>query len=171
MSGGAPLRTRRRRSEAGGGRASAAVARCSEERGSTLPLVFGFALLALAVVLVVASASSLYLERKRLLALADGAALAAADAWTIGDAVAGADGVRITTDGAAMRSAAVAYLTESAPSGIALVAVESADGASATVRLRGVWRAPVSSELLPIEVELEVESTARSVFQVPAEPG
>lgn len=142
----------------------------ADERGSTLPLVFGFALLALAVVLVVASASSLYLERKRLLALADGAALAAADAWAIEDAVAQLDGVRVEAEQRAMQEAADGYLSQTAPTGVALAAVESRDGASATVRLRGVWRAPVSSELLPIEVELEVESTARSVFSVPGEP-
>ncbi|GGR22660.1 pilus assembly protein TadG-related protein [Agromyces mediolanus] len=142
----------------------------ADERGSTLPLVFGFALLALAVVLVVASASSLYLERKRLLALADGAALAAADAWAIEDAVAQLDGVRVEAEQRAMQEAAEGYLAQIAPTGVELAAVESRDGTSATVRLRGLWRAPVSSELLPIEVELEVESTARSVFSVPAEP-
>ncbi|GLU89616.1 pilus assembly protein TadG-related protein [Agromyces sp. NBRC 114283] len=146
------------------------LASFADERGSTLPLVFGFALLALAVVLVVASASSLYLERKRLLALADGAALAAADAWAIEDAVAQRDGVRVEAEQRAMQEAADGYLAQIAPRGVALAAVESRDGTSATVRLRGLWRAPVSSELLPIEVELEVESTARSVFSVPAEP-
>jgi len=147
-----------------------ARSRLVEERGSTLPLVFGFALLALAVVLVVASASSLYLERKRLLDLADGAALTAADAWAISDAVADVDGVRVEAERRAMREAAEEYLAQIAPTDVELVAVESRDGTSATVRLRGVWRAPMSSELLPIEVELEVESTARSIFQVPAEP-
>ncbi|WP_279399728.1 pilus assembly protein TadG-related protein [Agromyces soli] len=136
-----------------------------------MPLVFGFALLALAVVLVVVSASSLYLERKRLLDLADGAALNAADAWAISDAVADAGGVRVEAEHRAMREAAEEYLAQIGPTDVALVAVESRDGTSATVRLRGVWRAPVSSGLLPIEVEVEVESTARSVFHVPTEPG
>lgn len=139
------------------------------ERGSTLPLVVGFALLALAVVLAVVSASSLYLERKRLLALADGAALAAADAWAVADAVADADGVRVAAEHRAMDRAAADYLAEVAPAEAELVAVESNDGASATVQLRGVWRAPVSVDWLPIEVELVVQSTARSVFTVPAD--
>ena len=38
----------------------------ADERGSILPLVAGFGAVCLALVLVVASATSLYLERKRL---------------------------------------------------------------------------------------------------------
>src|SRR5690606_23270568 len=50
------------------------------ESGQITLLSIGFGLLALTLVLVVAAASSLYLERKQLLALADGAAADAADA-------------------------------------------------------------------------------------------
>ncbi len=51
-----------------------------EESGQIMLLSLGFGVLALALVLVVAAASSVYLERKQLLALADGAAADAADA-------------------------------------------------------------------------------------------
>ncbi|WP_230976421.1 pilus assembly protein TadG-related protein [Georgenia wutianyii] len=50
------------------------------ESGQITLLSIGFGLLALTLVLVLAAASSLYLERKQLLALADGAAADAADA-------------------------------------------------------------------------------------------
>lgn len=50
------------------------------ESGQITLLTLGFALVAIALILVVASASSIHLERKRLLALADGAAADAADA-------------------------------------------------------------------------------------------
>lgn len=50
------------------------------ESGQIMLLTLGFAVLAIALILVVASASSVHLERKRLLALADGAAADAADA-------------------------------------------------------------------------------------------
>ncbi|WP_413452378.1 pilus assembly protein TadG-related protein [Georgenia phoenicis] len=54
------------------------------ERGQIMLLSLGFGVLALALVLVVAAASSIYLERKQLLALADGAAADAADAIDYG---------------------------------------------------------------------------------------
>lgn len=50
------------------------------EEGQITLLSIGFGLLALTLVLVVVAASSVYLERKQLLALADGAAADAADA-------------------------------------------------------------------------------------------
>jgi hypothetical protein len=61
--------------------------RLREEEGSTLPLVAGFGALALALVLVAAAASSLYLERKQLFTLADGAALVGAEAFDLDDVV------------------------------------------------------------------------------------
>lgn len=54
-----------------------------DDRGSILPLVAGFGTLALAVVLLVSAATSLYLERTRLYTLADGAALAAAESFDL----------------------------------------------------------------------------------------
>ena len=55
----------------------------AEEDGSTLLLTILYGVLGLALVLVVVSASSLYLERKRLFTVADGAALAGAEAWRL----------------------------------------------------------------------------------------
>ncbi|MDO9591011.1 MAG: pilus assembly protein TadG-related protein, partial [Microcella sp.] len=52
-----------------------------DDRGSILPLIAGFGALALAVVLLVSAATSLYLDRTRLFTLADGAALAAAESF------------------------------------------------------------------------------------------
>ena len=46
------------------------------EEGSILPLAIFYGVLCIAVVLLVSSATSLYLERERLFALADGAAIA-----------------------------------------------------------------------------------------------
>ena len=49
-----------------------------------LVLGIGFILIALLVATVVMAASSVYLEHKKLLSLADGASVAAADSFTLG---------------------------------------------------------------------------------------
>ncbi len=56
-----------------------AVVRRSEDGGQIALLVIAYTSIAIALVLVVASASAVHLERKRLLGAADGAALDAAD--------------------------------------------------------------------------------------------
>ena len=57
----------------------------SREDGQVTVLILGFVLLSLLLASVVMGASAIYLERKKLLSLADGAALAAADSYTVGD--------------------------------------------------------------------------------------
>ena len=57
--------------------------RAADDTGSTLPLVIFYGFLALALVLIVAAASSLYLERKRLFTLADDAALVGAESFDL----------------------------------------------------------------------------------------
>jgi hypothetical protein len=44
------------------------------------------------------------------------------------------------------------------------VRADSTDGRSATVTLRAVWHAPISSDLVPITVPIQVTADARSVF-------
>jgi hypothetical protein len=47
---------------------------------------------------------------------------------------------------------------------VELVRAASDDGRTATVTLRSIWRAPLSTELVPLTVPIEVTVTARSVF-------
>ncbi|MGW4930998.1 pilus assembly protein TadG-related protein [Agromyces sp. NPDC004153] len=137
-----------------------------DETGSTLLLTIGYGVLGLAIILVVASATTLYLERKRLFTVADGAALAAAEAWELESVR--VDGGRLTLDlqDGDVQRAAGEYLADAATDlgDVVLVSATSTDGRSATVTLRSVWRAPISTDLVPLEVPIEVTVTARSVF-------
>jgi uncharacterized membrane protein len=135
----------------------------ADDDGSILPLVAGFAALALLVVLVVVGATSLYLDRARLYTLADGAALAGAEAFDLADLDA-EGGPQL--DPAAVGEAVDAYLAVAphALDDVTLLEAQSPDGRSATVRLSAMWRPPVVALLLPDGVSLEATSTARSVF-------
>ncbi len=143
-----------------------------DEEGSTLVLTIFYAFLALVLILVVVAASSLYLDHKRLLTLADGAALAGAESFSL-------DAVGVTADRSGpvprpvlrsdeVRAAAEDYLA-TAPHGgvdaVELTGAGSADGQSASVTLGAVWRPPVLVFFLPEGVPLEVSAVARSVFR------
>lgn len=137
-----------------------------DERGSTLLLTIFYCFLGLSIVLVVVSATTLYLERKRLFTVADGAALAAAEAWALESVQVDGDRLSIELDDTEVRRAAADYLGQAASDldDVELVRAASDDGRSATVTLRSVWRAPIHTELVPLAVPIEVTVTARSVF-------
>lgn len=125
-----------------------------DESGSTLLLTIGYCVLGLAIVLVVASATTLYLERKRLFTVADGAALAAAEAWRLETVRIEGDRLAIELEDAEVQRAAAEYLAVAASDldDVLLVRAASDDGRSATVTLRSVWRAPIHTDLVPVEV-------------------
>ncbi len=157
---------------------SAGPLRARDDEGSTLILTIFYGFLALVLILVVVAASSLYLERKRLLTLADGAALAGAESFaldsvtldpvTLDAAALGAAAPRPVLHSNEVRAAAEAYLAVAPHAGVAgvrLTGADSADGRSATVALSAVWRPPVLAFFLPEGVPLEVTAVARSVFR------
>jgi uncharacterized membrane protein len=143
------------------------AARLRDEDGSTLLLTIFYGFLALVLILLVVAATSLYLERKRLLSLADGAALVGAEAFAL-------DAVALTPQGPrpALHSADVAdavdeYLRAVPANNLEEVTVlraESVDGESATVELSAEWRPPLVSLLVPDGIRIEATSMARSVF-------
>lgn len=144
--------------------------RCeSSEEGSILPLIAIFAAVALGMVLVAASASSLYLERVRLFGLADGAALSAAESYDLARVTVVDGNVRPTLDSASVRAAVDGYLAVAPASAdfdeLTVLRARTADGRSAEVRLASTWHPPVLSPLMPEGVRVEVTSLARSVFQ------
>lgn len=140
--------------------------RLAADDGSTMPLVIFFCALSLALVLAVTAVTSLYLERKRLFTLADGAALAGAEAFDLSAVAPTANGYRpvlVSTDVAA---AVDAYLAAVPSTFTALHVTEATtrDGRSATVALAAEWHPPLLSLFVPEGLPIDVTSTARSVF-------
>jgi hypothetical protein len=137
------------------------------EDGSTLLLTLTYGLMALVLILVAVASTSLYLERKRLLTLADGAALAGAEAFPLGTVVVEAGTVRPVLKPAAVERAVRDYVV-AAPNanfdGLAVTQATSVDGQSATVSLSSFWRPPVLTFVLPSGIPLSVTTVARSVF-------
>jgi uncharacterized membrane protein len=137
------------------------------DEGSVLLLSVFSGLLSLIVVLGVTVATSLYIERKRLFTVADGAAAAAAEAFTLDD-VTRADGKLIVhlTDAqvAAEAEAFLAIVSQSGSLPISLLSGTANDGRSATVVVQGEWRPPVVSMFFPQGMRLTVTATARTIF-------
>jgi uncharacterized membrane protein len=139
------------------------------DEGSTLLLTIFYAALALLVVLVVVASSSLYLERTRLFTLADGAALAGAESFSLDDIDLVDSAVVPRLDPQTVDAAVDEYLanTPSAASFDDLTVVEAttADGRSATVRLSATWKPALLSLIAPEGFPIDVTSVARSVFR------
>lgn len=131
-----------------------------DEEGSVLLLTIGYAVLALAVVLVCVDATSLHLEQKRLDAVADAAALAGADGFTL-DVVDGSP-VALLKD-ADVRAQARTLIEIAAPD-VELIAAEAPDGVSARVSVGQVWHPPVFSLFVPRGVALTATATSRTVL-------
>lgn len=137
------------------------------DEGSTLPLTIFYGMLSLLLVLLVVAATSLYLERKRLFTLADGAALVGAESFDLNDVVRTPLGYRPTLTSDAVSTAVTAYVHDNGGRGFSDLTIEradSADGRSATVSLSSYWQPPVVTLLLPEGVRIEVTAVARSVF-------
>jgi hypothetical protein len=138
------------------------------DEGSTLPLILVFGVIALVLVLVVAAATDLYLERKRLFTLADGAALVGAESFDLAGVHAAARGLRPELQPAQVRDAVTGYLGAEPADGfeeLHLDAATTPDGRSAAVTLSAVWRPPVVAPFLPGGVRISTTATARSVFR------
>ncbi|MFT4028705.1 MAG: pilus assembly protein TadG-related protein [Protaetiibacter sp.] len=139
----------------------------ASDDGSTLPLVVFYGVLGLAVVLLVTAATSLYLEKKRLFTVADGAALVGAEAFELDEVRLTPDGPRPLLDDAAVASAVADYLAGNPVpelENLTVVRAGTADGLSATVTVSSTWHPPVVTVFVPDGLRLEATATARSVF-------
>lgn len=138
----------------------AAPVRCDAEEGSVLLLVLGYVLLALALVFVCACATDLYIAQKRLEALADAAALAGTDGFTLV--------VEGDTPRAQLTDAGVADqarpLVDGAGGEEVLVSATSPDGGSARVTVSTVWHPPLVSPFVPDGLTLRATATSRTAL-------
>lgn len=136
----------------------------TSERGSTVPLVSIFVTILLLLVLIAVAATSLYIERKRLFTVADGAAVAAAQAYSASDVVHEGNGILVTLNSERVRQVAFEYVQFYADrvEDTQLVNAVTPDGRSALVRLRGTWRPPVVGLFIPVQFPLEVTAIART---------
>jgi uncharacterized membrane protein len=137
------------------------------EDGSTLLLTIFYGFLALLVVLIVVAATSLYLERKKLFTLADGAALAGAESFALDAVAIDAGDLRAALTSSEVHAAAADYLAAAPQPGVedlVLIRADTIDGQSATVTVQAWWRPPVLTLFVPDGLPLQVSAVARSVF-------
>lgn len=135
--------------------------RHGEEEGSVLLLTLGYVLLAVSVVFVCVCATDLYIAQKRLDALADSAALAGADGFTL--QVSGDDVRAQLTDAGVQEQ--VSALVAALPGDAALAAAGTPDGVSARVTVTTTWHPPLLSPFVPDGVALESTATSRTALE------
>ncbi len=143
------------------------TARTNNEDGQMMVMILGYVTLALLVTTVVIGISSVYLEHKRLLSLADGASLAAADSYTLGDVDTQGGSPSATLNPARVRNVAADFVSRSPAaqrfSGLAVAgSTGSPDGSTAVVVLTAAVHPPVVNFLVPDGIKIEATSTARS---------
>ncbi|MFJ4285186.1 pilus assembly protein TadG-related protein [Paenarthrobacter nicotinovorans] len=134
--------------------------------GQITVLILGYVLLALLLATVVMAASAMYLEHKKLLSLADGAALAAADSYLVEDLQGGnVPAVSLADD--RVMATAESYLDKSKAFAahdhlVVAQGTGSEPGGTAVVVLRAVAHPPLVSFLVPDGIVIEAKATARS---------
>ncbi|TLM85737.1 hypothetical protein FDW83_04685 [Pseudarthrobacter sp. NamE2] len=130
-------------------------------------MILGYVALALLVATVVIGISAVYLEHKRLLSLADGASLAAADSYTLGEVTTQGGSPSAVLNPARVRNVAADFVARSPASerfdSLAVAgATGTPDGSTAVVVLTAVVHPPVVNFLVPGGIPIEAASTARS---------
>ncbi|MCR2801195.1 pilus assembly protein TadG-related protein [Microbacterium sp. zg-Y818] len=134
--------------------------RQADDDGSIMLLSLGYAVLAILLILVCVDATSLHLASKRLDAVADAAALAGADGFTL--SVDGGEPTAQLTDAGVHEQAAGIV---SAVGTAVLVSAATPDGVSARVTVSTVWHPPIATLLVPAGVPLESTATSRTALR------
>jgi acyl-coenzyme A thioesterase PaaI-like protein len=134
------------------------------ERGSILPLVAGAVLLGIVMVLGVSAATSLLIERGRLFALADSAAVVAAESFDPERVTNTASGVQVRMTSAEVRAHTVSYLQavgEGSLTGVVVERAVSVNGRTVEVTLSSLWQPPVLSQFFPSSMRIAVSARAQ----------
>lgn len=132
-----------------------------DDEGSVLLLVLGYLLLALAVLFVCICATDLYIAQKRLDGLADAAALAGADGFTL---QVEREVPRATLTDAGVAEQAVP-LVRGAGFEATVVDASTPDGVSARVTVAATWHPPLLSPFVPDGVPLQATATSRTALR------
>lgn len=132
-----------------------------DEEGSILPLLLGYVLLAISVIFVCVCATDLYIAQKRLDSLADAAALAGADGFTL---VVEGDSVRAELTDAGVEEQAAAVIA-AVSTDASLVEAGAPDGVTARVTVATSWYPPLFSPFVPGGIPLESTATSRTALQ------
>ncbi|MDM7989789.1 hypothetical protein [Arthrobacter sp. zg-Y877] len=146
--------------------AMAARQRGDGEAGQIGVLIVGFTLLALLTVTVVMAALAVYIGQKKLLSAADGAAVAAADDFALGESAAGA-GPAAVLKADTVRAATQRYLTQTGADERftdLTVAPDTGteDGRTARVVLAARVHPPIVNFLVPDGIPVTAVSEARA---------
>lgn len=139
----------------------------TDEDGQITVLIIGYTLLSLLVVAVVTAVSAVYIEHKKLLSVADGAALSAADTFSVASIDADGGEPAPTLDSESVSRAAAGYLERSgALSHFNALALDSATGApdprTARVVLTAVVHPPIVNFLVPAGIPVVATADARA---------
>ncbi|GLB66882.1 pilus assembly protein TadG-related protein [Arthrobacter mangrovi] len=162
-----PFSLSRPRGRGGTAHTGASPAGRGDEEGQVAVLIIGFVAISLLILTVVMAASSVYIERKKLLSVADGAAVAAADTFTLADVETGEGGPVPRLSDGAVHSAVQRYLAETGAAGrFSGLAISGGTGSpesrTAHVELSAVVHPPMVNFLVPDGVPITVFSDARS---------
>ena len=139
-----------------------------DESGQVGVLIIGYLLVSLLVITVVLAISAVYIEHKKLLSAADGAALAAADNYSITvDAAEGSSIPLPVLQDSGVEASASGYLVATgAATRFQELAVDPStgapDGRTARVVLTAVVRPPIANFLVPDGIPIVARSDARA---------
>ncbi|WP_104118115.1 pilus assembly protein TadG-related protein [Arthrobacter sp. B1805] len=142
------------------------------EDGQVGILVIGYLLVSLLVLTVVLAVTAVYIEHKKLLSAADGAALAAADDYSIDiGTVGGTTTPRPTLRDAGVEESAEGYLAATgAGTRFETLSIDPAtgapDGRTARVVLTAVVRPPIVNVLVPDGIPIVAQANARAAHPV-----
>lgn len=138
------------------------------ERGSMMPLLGGAVVLLLVMVIGVAGATSLLVERQRLYSLADGAAIYASENFDPAQASRVGSRSRAPLTSGRVQQSASEFLRRVGSEDLDSVRLESArtpDGWHVEVTLSSLWAPPVVSEFFPDVLRLRVDARAQTFLR------